>query len=368
MSHLGFSGDWLRKAKSPVYASAMASGGDFFSPWIRFANGSMSNPNKTWGSQWRTRIEPGYERHAEIFLDATDAAAGEYQMRVDEFTRILEAAGCRPRRVGSRIVAFCPSHELDGRIHTPSLSVTERDGQARFHCFGGCDPRSVLTSLGLTWAQFVGDERRRFRCSAKKLYLNNNPPRDFESFVRKFRATPAQLVDFSVQVPGTVPDAWYRLRVGQYRGAIAAPMFDSDGRIIGIRLRWPNGEKRSIRGSQGGLFLPHGLIPQKPLAICEGLTDTAACLSLGIDAVGIPSATAGKELAIDAVKQLRPVRVVLVADNDQPGRESVSALAHELWLFTSVRILVPWEKDLRAAASTDPAATRKKVMEAFYAD
>ena len=55
--------------------------------------------------------------------------------------------GVRELRPG-RWVARCPGHE----DKSPSLSVTVKDdGSPLFHCFSGCAPDDILSSIGLTW-------------------------------------------------------------------------------------------------------------------------------------------------------------------------------------------------------------------------
>lgn len=100
--------------------------------------------------------------------------------------------------------------------------------------------------------------------------------------------------------------------------AWAFPMSDERGAIIGIRLRFPNGSKRAVLGSRNGLFIPDMTLDRR-IYICEGPTDTAAAISLGLSAVGRPSCNAcGAMLA--AFVELNGVReAVILADNDKPG-------------------------------------------------
>lgn len=111
-------------------------------------------------------------------------------------------------------------------------------------------------------------------------------------------------------------------------GAYTFPMRDGDGKIIGIRTRYRNGEKRAILGSQNGLFIPRGE-PSSELWICEGPTDCAALLTVGLYAVGRPSNTGGHDQLVRYCQRYRKCRdVVIVADRDaKPVTENVTMMA-----------------------------------------
>jgi DNA primase len=59
-------------------------------------------------------------------------------MNVDSLARTLEA-----RRSGSSWMAKCPAHE----DHNPSLSIREADGKVLLHCHAGCTQRDVIDAL-----------------------------------------------------------------------------------------------------------------------------------------------------------------------------------------------------------------------------
>jgi DNA primase len=131
-------------------------------------------------------------------------------------------------------------------------------------------------------------------------------------------------------------------------------MKDIAGRVLGIRLRRPNGFKLAVTGSREGLFIP-GLDNQanetSPLLICEGPTDTAALLDMGFSHVaGRPSCTGGVKLLVELVRSRGRPEVVVVADADKPGRRGAENLASVLLVYTpAVRIIQPpvGQKDAR---------------------
>lgn len=139
-----------------------------------------------------------------------------------------------------------------------------------------------------------------------------------------------------------------RLRVGWDGHAFTFPMFDDCGKTIGIRRRFPNGSKVSVKGGRNGLFIPADLAEVGPLLICEGPTDTAAALDLGFAAIGRPNCSSLVEMTVRAVRDHD--EIVVVADNDAVGRMGADRLASVLALCCPcVRIVHPPAgiKDLR---------------------
>jgi DNA primase len=97
------------------------------------------------------------------------------------------------------------------------------------------------------------------------------------------------------------------------------------------------------------LFVPHDL-PERvhTLAICEGPSDTAAALSLGLAAVGRPSCLSCVEHCVRLVRQREVKSAVVVADADAPGIAGARRLAIALRPYApDVRVVVPPAKDLR---------------------
>jgi len=145
-----------------------------------------------------------------------------------------------------------------------------------------------------------------------------------------------------------------RLRVGwanRYRGW-AFPMCDADMLVQGIRLRSRAGRKWAVRGSKAGLFIPADLDVNGLLWVCEGPTDTAALLDVGLEAVGRPSCLGGRRLLAKLVRRHNPQGVVIVSDRDDhgAGQRGAGALASALLLYApSVRIIYPPDgiKDVR---------------------
>lgn len=139
-----------------------------------------------------------------------------------------------------------------------------------------------------------------------------------------------------------------RLGVGWDGAAFTFPMSDANGKIVGIRRRFPNGSKISVKGSETGLFIPMDLSGVEPLLVTEGPTDTAAALDLRFDAIGRPNCNSLVEMTVRAVRRRKEITVV--SDNDVVGRAGADKLATILALrCPCVRVVHPPDgiKDLR---------------------
>lgn len=125
--------------------------------------------------------------------------------------------------------------------------------------------------------------------------------------------------------------------------AWAFPMRDGYGNVVGIRLRNERG-KFAVRGSRQGIFLAE--VPaQKTLFVCEGPTDTAAAVELGLFAAGRPNCCCGGLEVLAYARRHQCAKAVIVSDNDKPGLDGARKVGGELKLPYAV--YVPPVKDLR---------------------
>lgn len=131
--------------------------------------------------------------------------------------------------------------------------------------------------------------------------------------------------------------------------AWAFPMRNGDGKVVGIRLRSDSGEKWAVKGSKQGLFEPYGQNLQAFMAdhlfIVEGPTDTAAALSIGLNAVGRPSCSGGLEDLRVLCRRLKIRKAVIISDNDEVGRRGAAMLTDAL-VIPRATIILP-AKDMR---------------------
>lgn len=148
------------------------------------------------------------------------------------------------------------------------------------------------------------------------------------------------------------------LGIGWDGEAWTFPMRDASGRIIGARRRFIGGKKLSVAGGHEGCFYPPGVIGDQTTCVyvCEGPTDCAALLSVGVAAIGRPSALGGVEI-LKTMLRVKRLDVVIVADNDKPdakgnrvGMQGAERLANELvWIGQRVvKVIAPLKgKDVR---------------------
>jgi len=155
---------------------------------------------------------------------------------------------------------------------------------------------------------------------------------------------------------GVTSEALARLSVGwsPVHRAVSWPMRDDSGQVVGIRLRCPvTSRKWAVTGSSAGLFYGVDLLGvERPgrVYVAEGPTDSAALLSVGLDAVGVPSTGGCRDLLAALVRRIDAAEVVIVADGDGPGMRGAVTLGVTLRSVVPVRIINPPQgvKDARA--------------------
>ncbi|MBW8018030.1 MAG: hypothetical protein FVQ82_17820, partial [Planctomycetes bacterium] len=133
--------------------------------------------------------------------------------------------------------------------------------------------------------------------------LDNKPKPDFDKIANNFqqRLSERQLRWLGESL-GISPLSLQRLGIGWDGNAFTFPMLDENLRVIGIRRRFGDGNKRALTGSTNGLFIPSELSSDKPLCITEGPTDCAAALDLGFNAFGRPNCNSKVDMTVRFVK------------------------------------------------------------------
>ncbi|MBN2582548.1 MAG: hypothetical protein JXL80_05725 [Planctomycetes bacterium] len=211
-----------------------------------------------------------------------------------------------------------------------------------------------------------------------------DPPRpDFDRLHRRYLAdtSDARLEQFAVML-GLSTASLRRLGAtwAAVHRAWAFPMRSPEGEVVGIRLRREDGYKWAVTGSRQGLFIPDGQPPDlaNHMLFCEGPTDAAALLDVGLYAVGRPSCSGGHDLVMPLA---RGRDVVIIADRDEPktrpdgsiwypGQEGAERLAAGLFgKARTVKIIRPtMGKDARQwiAAGATAVTIRAAVGNAKY--
>ena len=127
---------------------------------------------------------------------------------------------------------------------------------------------------------------------------------------------------------GVSGESLRRLGMGWQDSSSAAtfPMFRQGKRVIGLRFQCLLGKKWALKGSKMGLFIPVdvGYADGRPLYVCEGASDTAALLDLGLTAIGRPSCLTGTRLIKEFSEGYK--KIVIFADNDEVGIDGAKKL------------------------------------------
>lgn len=208
----------------------------------------------------------------------------------------LARLGCKPTKTGNGYKALCPVHEADGGSHTPSLTVSAGDTQPIVVCCqAGCDGREILKALDLAPAPRHNGKRR---IVATYSYRDLDGREAFQ----KIRYEPKDFLQrwpdgqggWLWKRPGNAPHFLYRLP--ELRAAIA------EGRTV----FFAEGEKDADRLASLGLVATSNVEgAAKPDQRAKWKAEYAAQLS-------------------------GAARVILLPDNDEPGRAHMRHVAEQL--------------------------------------
>jgi len=202
------------------------------------------------------------------------------------------------------------------------------------------------------WLHRIGmrEAKSRHRLSKHTITISPHDSRLFSlnlRFSNQLRRRHLEDLQRALSVP---IEALKQLQTGWTGNRWSFPLLDESRNLIGIQTRTCRGEKRFLRGSKVGLFLPKDLGLNEMLLICEGASDTAAVLSLGLTAIGRASCTAGKSYLRSFLRKRPFSRVVIAADADVAGKAGALKLAKDLRGYCSdIRLIIPPRniKDMR---------------------
>lgn len=205
----------------------------------------------------------------------------------------LSRLNCKPTKSSDGYIAFCPIHETDGKSHKQSLTIAKGDKQAVVvNCHAGCDGVEILKKLGIESPSRKTKEPAAIYsyCDAEGCEVRQKvrfEPKDFR--IRHQVATGEWIYK-----AGDGPAVLYRLP--ELKAAIA------EGRTV---------------------FL------------CEGEKDADRLVSLGLVATtNIEGAAQPNQRAKwkeEYTTQLAgAARVILLPDNDEPGKAHMAHVAKAL--------------------------------------
>lgn len=221
-------------------------------------------------------------------------------MTLDEFIRVLNTHGCRPRKSGGGYVARCPAHE----DKEPSLSVKEGNKGRVIKCHAGCSTENILAALSLS----VSD-------------LFDGPSDDFESRI-------VETYDYTDETGELLFQALRLLPIGGGRKTFQQRRPDGSG-----------GWARNLDGVRRVLYrLPavHAAVSaRKAIWIAEGEKDVHSLERLGFVATTAPMG-AGKwrDEYTDSLRGCPAALVVCDCDGSEQkpkGRQHARAVCASLY-------------------------------------
>lgn len=197
------------------------------------------------------------------------------------------------------------------------------------------------------WLHTLDERNRKIHIAARPRNEAPRPTINASKLMLEYSAhTKPEWIDALAQELGVTPESLTSLEcawASEHR-AWAFPMCDGYGWKVGIRLRAKDGSKWAVSGSRQGIFLPVSH-EQRTAYICEGPTDTAAAMSIGLYAIGRPCCSGGVSEIQTCLSRMDIHRVVIIADNDKPGLGGASRLSASVNL-PSCTLVLPC-KDMR---------------------
>ncbi|MDA0591221.1 MAG: hypothetical protein O2820_10250 [Planctomycetota bacterium] len=245
---------------------------------------------------------------------------------------ISKTTGKQPVGSGKDCKISCPAHE----DKNPSLSVTEGDdGRVLLKCWAGCSFEEILNAAGLKKSDLFP---RPDRNSSAKIF--GNPDRPNEKQQKAGWPTSSALIENLEKKRGPRSAAW------TYR--------DRDDHEVGGVIRWDRDDGKDIRPihrNEAGWCVGAMPEPRPPyrlrdilnaevVFVFEGEKAVDAAVSIGLNA----TTSCGGSNAAEKTdwSPLAGKVVVIIRDNDEPGRkfaETVASILLRLDASTVVRII-----------------------------
>lgn len=153
------------------------------------------------------------------------------------------------------------------------------------------------------------------------------PTRDWAPLIKSWEANAAdklRLLAIDLELPVHTLRA---IHVGIDGSTWIFPERDGNGRYIGVNRRLSRGRKLCEPGSLRGLTYADDILTAPgPIYLVEGPTDVAACLAVGMTAIGRPSSTGGTLHLVGLLTKLPRRCIVMIGENDQKPHTELSSL------------------------------------------
>lgn len=242
-------------------------------------------------------------------------------MSTSPIDRVLSKLPSAQRR-GDGWVAKCPGH----RDRMPSLKVdVGEDGRALLHCHAGCDLSRIVDAMGLAARDLMPDAAPTF----DPMRAGHRPA------LTVMKPTPKREESTT---PASNPQAWPVTKTYPYTDADGVLLFevlrkeapDGSGKVF--TQRQPDG----TWGLKGLTARPLYRLPAvvtavqdgQPILLVEGEKDVETAESLGwVATTNVGGASGWKP---EHVAALENADVVLLPDNDEPGRKWAQTVADSI--------------------------------------
>ncbi|MCG6158332.1 toprim domain-containing protein [Rubinisphaera margarita] len=163
---------------------------------------------------------------------------------------------------------------------------------------------------------------------------------DFIALLRQHREHAEPRLQDLARTLGVSADALRNLKVGfdNRKQQFLFPERDGQGTIVGILTRDQYSQKKRLKGSKNGLSYADAWDSgEGPVILVEGPTDTAALLTLGLNAIGRPSNRGGVVFLAELLHDFPEDReIIVLGDDDQkedglwPGKDGAVQTAKDL--------------------------------------
>ena len=233
------------------------------------------------------------------------------------------ASRLHARKHSGYYMGSCPVHGAAGGDNNPSMSIRDKDGKVKLHCFAGCDGREIVAALGLTFGDlgYKGDPnwRNRIRTAAVRPAVRRKPLGVLENTYR-YTNECGELVAEKLRFEGKV-FLWRKPKIGG---------------------GW---DWKMDRGNLP-LYMLHELAAAKTCVLTEGEKDVETLRSLGMVATTAPNGA--KSWRPEFAERFQGKRVYILPDSDAPGvKYAHEAAKHILPAAKMVRIVyLPDSKDV----------------------
>jgi putative DNA primase/helicase len=232
---------------------------------------------------------------------------------ITKFLDVLREIDPEVKTEGSRWKAKCPAHD----DQNPSLSISQgHDGRVLIKCFAGCEAEDICAAMGMGLSDLmpsVGQEVQKITSLQKSKRTFSFAEDAIACLERKH---------------GSLASSW--------------DYFDSTGKRVGVILRWNKPDGKVIRPlslvdgrwhiaamkQPGPLYRLPEIAAFRQIYIVEGEKAADAAARIGL--LATTSSGGGNAASKTDWSPLAGKEIVILPDNDSPGRKYAEEVCREL--------------------------------------